>query len=352
MALKNYGVLKGRIVAFEGERTDRKSPHLQITVDADGKRFRAAVNVKSAEQPSELVYFERGDYAHPQLARYSDFSAGLTPLEPHAGSGALDYIRGNLFDFADVEALPHDAPGRDDDLLDKLELHLKRAIGLGSAVDAYIFGEPFPDGIHDVHMNQGSIGRFAGSNGVWQDGGLLLHDRVGSRWTALFLAFQSQAIHTDDRTGHALAGSARFADLVAGRAPGEPAPSPAPEPSDPSVPSVPASASGAAIRIVAALVNPIGPEDRTGGETVTLLNPGASAVNVAGWTLATSAHSRLVLTDTAIGAGEAVRIDVRQPLALSNQGGIISLLDDEGSKVHGVSYTRAQAASVGLTVVF
>ena len=43
---------------------------------------------------------------------------------------------------------------------------------------------------------------------------------------------------------------------------------------------------------------------------------------------------------------------IEQPLAVSNQGGIISLLDDKGLKVDGVSYTRDQARHPGWTIVF
>ncbi len=352
MALSNYGVLKGRIVDFDGERTDKKSPHLMIDIDADGKHFRAAVNVKSGEAPSEVVYLAVENYAHPQLALYPPLDAGFTKLENRAGSGALDYIRGNLFDMQKVQALPHDAPGRDDDLLDKLELHLSNAIGLGDAVDIYVFGEPFPSGIHDVHMNQGSVGQFAGSNGVWQDGGLLLHDHEANRWTALFLAFQSQAIHTDDRDGDALPGSARFEDVVRGATP-SPTPTPTPTPGPTPTPSptpTPVPANGQ-VRIVAALVNPEGAEDRTGGELVTLINTGREAVSLAGWTLASSATSRMPL-DGQIDAGRTLAIAVAPPLTLSNKGGILSILDRAGLKIHGVSYTRDQAQEEGITLVF
>ncbi|MFD8756944.1 DUF2278 family protein [Kitasatospora sp. NPDC059577] len=41
-------------------------------------------------------------------------------------------------------------------------------------------------------------------NGVYQDGGLLVHLPALNRRPAVFLAFQSQPWHTDDRTGHTL----------------------------------------------------------------------------------------------------------------------------------------------------
>lgn len=322
MGLRNYGVLKGRIIGYNAERASRRSPHLHISLDARGQIFRAAINVKSAEGPSEVVYLAAPDYAHPQLSLYPSLAPGITRLERRAGSGALDFIRGNMFDVAAVTALPYDAPGRDDDLLDRLELHLKRANGLGEAVDAYVFGEPFSDGIHNVHMNQGSIGAFAGHNGVWQDGALLLHDRAIKQWTALFLAFQSQAVHTDDNTGHALPGSATFADIVAVLTPHP------------------------AIRIVAALVNP-----NIDGESVTLLNTGPAPVDLAGWSLASGADSRMVLRDITIAAGKTVQIAAQPPFTLPNQGGIISLLDPVGVKVDGVSYIKAQATT-GTTIIF
>ena len=47
---------------------------------------------------------------------------------------------------------------------------------------------------------------------MWQDGGLIIHfpplrepdgtERFPEQWVGIFLAFQSQAWHTDDVTGH------------------------------------------------------------------------------------------------------------------------------------------------------
>lgn len=45
-------------------------------------------------------------------------------------------------------------------------------------------------------------------------------------------------------------------------------------------------------------------------------------------------------------------IDIKSPVALSNKGGIITLLNADGVKVHGVSYTREQASQPGRTIPF
>jgi uncharacterized protein YukJ len=52
-------------------------------------------------------------------------------------------------------------------------------------------------------MNQGNPpGRHAHDNGAWQDGALLIHYPAAGRWTALFLAFQSQRWHSEAEDGH------------------------------------------------------------------------------------------------------------------------------------------------------
>ena len=53
-----------------------------------------------------------------------------------------------------------------------------------------------------------------------------------------------------------------------------------------------------------------------------------------------------------IKAGATATFTLPVDVPLSNDGGLISLLDASGLKVHGVSYTKAQAARQGWTVAF
>ena len=50
--------------------------------------------------------------------------------------------------------------------------------------------------------------------------------------------------------------------------------------------------------------------------------------------------------------GDTLRVRIAKPMELSNQGGIITLLNEQGLKVDGVSYTKAQAQEPGWTIVF
>jgi hypothetical protein len=175
-------------------------------------------------------------------------------------------------------------------------------------------------------MNQGNSPRFKGDDGVWQDGGLLLHFPGESRWVGLFLAFQSQAWHTDDSTGHAIPG---------------PAPTPTPTPTPVEEP---------AVRILAAMVNPRGGDPER--ETVLLLNASPQAVDLTGWRLVDRLGQTSALPPLALNAGASIDIELGNGMKLGNKGGSITLLDAAGLKVAGVSYTADEARREGWTVTF
>lgn len=51
-------------------------------------------------------------------------------------------------------------------------------------------------------MKPGNSSRWQSDDGIWQDGGVLIHFEEENRWVGIFLAFQSQSWCTDDQ-GHA-----------------------------------------------------------------------------------------------------------------------------------------------------
>jgi uncharacterized protein YukJ len=331
MPLKRYGILKGRPIDVQlgaGE-----SPHYQVHIVDDTTDYRIAINVKSKVSPSELLYRVDEQFQHPLLALLPDLPAGFTTVSPAPGGRALDFIRGNLFDPADMRKLPHSVPGPDNDLNEKIDAVMSRAQA-DENVLVYAFGERWGpevdrkdkyfgflpgNGIHDIHMNQGNVQQFQDQDGVWQDGAVLVHfpaaDGAPGQWVGIFLAFQSQAWHTDDRTGHAIT------DGVA---------------------------HDGAVRIVAALVNSIeSPET----ETVLLLNTTPQAVDLANWAIANKDKKKQPLQGE-LRAGETTLVRMTPQVPLSNNGGIITLLDAQGLKVDGVAYTKADASRPGWTIVF
>jgi hypothetical protein len=245
-----------------------------------------------------------------------------------------------------MRPLPFSVPGFDNDLNEKLDRAMQRAVADENAL-VYAFGErwgPEPqtkdkyfgflpgNGIHDIHMNQGNHDRFKGDDGVWQDGGLLIHFPDQQEWTAIFLKFQSQSWHTDDRTGHRI---------------GAPPEGRLPMPRPPTGPPTSVDPDGL-IRIVGALVNSVqSPEV----ETVTLLNTAPRDISLEGWGLLDGQKRRQPLSGV-LAAGGTRAIQVQTPLALSNKGGAITVVDEQGLKVHGVAYTKEQARHPGWTIVF
>jgi uncharacterized protein YukJ len=328
MALQTYGVLRGTVV--DHKPGTAANPHFQLhAVDSAGTHYRVAINVKSDVTPSELEYLIDSAFAHPILADVAVLRSGWTALERKSGGVALDFIRANLFDRERLRTLPFDVPGPDNDLNEKLALYVRRAIA-GEGATAFAFGERWPteatvpdkefgfkpgNGVHDIHMNQSNVGSFVKDDGVWQDGALLLHfPGEPEQWVAVFLKFQSQGWHTDDLTGHKIAG------------PGDPP--------------------DGRVRIVAALVNAVQTPEV---EFVTLLNTTDAAIDLGGWTLADRDGHTMALSGS-IPAGETLRIQLTPRVTLPNRGGTISLLDASGLKVDGVAYTGEQAIEPGRTI--
>lgn len=344
MPLKNYGVLKGRPIARR--LGAGSSPHYQIHIaDQAGRNYRIAVNVKSKLAPSELMYHIKSHFVHPITAGLEPLASGFTKLERTPVGGGLDFIRGNLLQPAMMTPLPFDVPGPDNDLNEKVDQIVQRAMAEADAT-VYAFGERWGpetkadayfgfvpgNGIHDIHMNQGNVGSFVGDDGVWQDGGLVFHFPSSNQWTALFLKFQSQSWHTDDRTGH----------TIVAPEPGEPT-----QP-DPVTPQPTENLPDGLVRIVAAMVNT---KESPEKEWVYLLNTSDLDLALAGWQIADKQKAKMPLAGL-LAAGAVMRVDIRPPVALSNKGGIITLLNAKGLKVHGVSYTKEQAGNPGWLVVF
>lgn len=357
MPLQSYGVLIGQCAGSERD-SDPTTPHLSVYVTVDGKRNRAAVNVKSKLKPSELVYCHAPQFVHPVTALLKPMTDGFHALASTPTSGALDFIRGNLFPLEEAVALPADLPGLDNDLCDIVESLVRRATAEPGA-RIFIFGEPFPDGIHDIHMNQGNSGSFVRDDGVWQDGGMMVYSPSLDRWSAVFLAFQSQALHTNDRTGHTEPGARTFEDVVKKRPASGPVTGPTPGTTPiPDSGQLPVSGQrDGLVRIVSAMVNPTGSEGQPGfageGEWVQLLSLVPEPLDLSGWAILNRTKAKSVIASgTTLPAAGFLRIAMDKAVPLSNGGGLITLVDAQGLKVDGVSYTAEQARREGWPIGF
>ncbi|RAH46195.1 O-methyltransferase [Aspergillus brunneoviolaceus CBS 621.78] len=361
MPVRDYGVWKALPVhyEFEDRYEDPESPHLSLyyhdnkanppQFDPGYRRnhrggprdpnrpseipglFRAAINIKSRDEETRLAYFVRHDFVnHPIAEKLAKLDFGFHPMrkvDELDGKG-LDYIRGALFTSQKGRVLPHDIPGVNNDLIDVLEPEVKKAIQAQATI--FVFGSMFKtrNGIHNVHMNQGNILNFRNDDGVFQDGGLLI--RYDDHWTGVLLAFASQAVHTDDNDGHALEPLVTWTDVL------------------------PVDRVENSVTITEALVNPQGADDRAARtkESITLGNLTSHEVSLESWSFHNSAGQTQDLPRNAVLAPWAMRKFEVPNCPLSNSGDTITLLNEKGLRVDGVSYGRRQGQQEGRPIVF
>lgn len=322
MSLKGYGVLKGRPVKTMPEP---KGGHLEILIEAKGEKYRIALNVRSMAVPPELRYSILKDFSHPIINKLGTLEEGFTLTDDNKYIG-LDYIRGNLFDYRKMNKAPH-IDEQDNELADFLQLYIDKAAAQKDAV-LYAFGQTWgkedkPDmyfgfspgqGIHDIHMNQGNKGRWDNDNGTFQDGGLFIYFPKDNKWVAFFFAFQSQSFHTNDDDGSAL----EVVDL-----------------------SIEQS-----VVIVSALLNP-----SSGNPTVGLLNRMDKPISLDGWRLTDAKNSVILDGEIASGAYRLFSCD-KNKLKFSDNGGVLSLVNQHGQKIDGVCYSTPDYIIKDITTVF
>lgn len=228
MTISHYGVWACTPTRYtaQTEKQDPKSPHIYLYFTDDSsssKNLEAAINVKSTDKDTRLVFWLNRNFSHPITEQLSKLDQGFH-LAQESGSTqnksthnsrqtstlqGLDYVRTkNLVDIKAGKVLQHDIPGPNNDILDDLDPILTDAIN--KKATAYIFGSSYGSGIHDIHMNQGSLPSY--SNGIYEDGAVLFEFEDG-HWEAVFLAFASQKIPTNDQ-GESESNSESLADIL------------------------------------------------------------------------------------------------------------------------------------------
>ncbi|SAK62278.1 hypothetical protein AWB77_02206 [Caballeronia fortuita] len=233
MARNEYVLFKGTVklgVPFlQGYKGD---PHYVIvSEDANGKPFNIVTNVKSDSSLTGpagylVLYLWNRSFDHPMIADLGTLPAGVST----SNFPKLDYVHDpRLLDLGAMRPIPLDTKDEHNDinalLNEMLQLDMSAdgvdyvyktpaysddRLGWKPAKDVTVFGfgflfEPGKDGLHETHMNQGNPKPAPGSrvrdhsneNGVLQDGAVMVE--VDGKFQALFVAFQTQLVPTDDQ---------------------------------------------------------------------------------------------------------------------------------------------------------
>ena len=342
----NYVCLRGKAHAF-APAAPATNPHLWVILEAGGQQWFATINVRSDKgQPGDpidksyLYYLIDNDFRHPIVRSMLARPQGLSPVERSYSGGALDFQRGNLFDPRAMRVLPVEGEG-DDTLVHRLTAILQVAKSQGA--DVFFYGNGFhkdnphqtdaafgytpdtPFGVDNIHMAQGdpkAIDLHVRENGIWHDGACFIWDAAANRMTAAFLAFQTQAWHTNDN-GELLCGvtgaEAPRYDFSRGLGAPLPLPTRAAE-----LTSLHRAPDGTGAVIVANMTN--------------------APIDLAGWTILADAQKSIPLPKGPLLGGQTLPVALAAD-ALSDSGGILTLVNPANLRVDGVAYLGGDAAS-------
>jgi len=343
-----YQALRGKVHDV-ARAAPQPNPHLWVVVAAAGHTWFATINVRSDKEPegappghANLYYFVDTDFRHPLvpsiLARPEGLSPAHAPLDRSYESGALDYQRSALFNPNAMRVLQPDAPG-EDALAARLMSLFQLAKEQGH--DVVFYGRSFkmtkphqtdaafgytpdgPFGVHNIHMAQGDRPDLKVrdvENGIFGDGACFLWDEASRRMTAIFLAFQAQAWHTD-ANGRAVPGATGDEPPSYDYANGGAEIAPPPR----------------AAELTSAHVQP------DGAVSVTLANMTSAPLDLAGWTLAIDAGAAQPLPQATLPPGAPLSIPLPAK-ALDPHGGVLTLSNAAGLRVESVAYSGGDPA--------
>ena len=196
--MEKYVMFRGKVIDKWYDFDKRAHYHI-VAMDDEGKRYDLAVNIGSIyEKMNEIissnlkVYYDESYSCRKGIVRKILLQKnGIT--ECHKGL-YLDYIRMKLF--------PHEKmiqmKGFDVTSIYLTEIIEKNVVQAMNNDDYEViaFGRLYTNGkgLHDIHMNQGSVDKFRKNDASYSDGGLFFRNRRDDKITAVFIAFITQSL--------------------------------------------------------------------------------------------------------------------------------------------------------------
>lgn len=199
MPIPNYSVLKGDPV--DPGQISGSSPHYRFDLKiGSGTTLQVNVNVQSTDG-SEIRYLIVENFTPLDVTGLMNLPANVTPLANTDSDLRLDYVQEKnaggtpMVDFSKMQNLNIGADQLHNAVSDLLDQALADPNGVIYAFGSYFSNGQGP-GMDNIHMNQGNPpGPFAKDNGSWQDGAIIIElPGQMARWTALFIAFQTQSV--------------------------------------------------------------------------------------------------------------------------------------------------------------
>ena len=197
--MEKYVMFRGKVIDKWYDFDKRAHYHI-VAMDDEGKRFDLAVNIGSIyEKMNEIVssnlkvYYDESYSCRKGIVRKMLLQKnGITECHKDL---YLDYIRMKLF--------PHEKmiqmKGFDVTSIYLTEIIEKNVVQAMNNDDYEViaFGRLYANGkgLHDIHMNQGSVDKFRKNDASYSDGGLFFRNRRDDKITAVFIAFITQSLN-------------------------------------------------------------------------------------------------------------------------------------------------------------
>ena len=197
--MEKYVMFRGKVIDKWYDFDKRAHYHI-VAIDSEGKRYDLAVNIGSIyEKMNEIissnlkVYYDESYSCRKGIVRKMLLQKnGITECHKDL---YLDYIRMKLF--------PHEKmiqmKGFDVTSIYLTEIIEKNVVQAMNNDDYEViaFGRLYANGkgLHDIHMNQGSVDKFRKNDASYSDGGLFFRNRRDDKITAVFIAFITQSLN-------------------------------------------------------------------------------------------------------------------------------------------------------------
>lgn len=205
--MEKYVLLRGKVIDKWYDFDKKAHYHIIAEVNEKNKKIEqydisinigTIIEIKDEFYSSNLqVYYDNNyTYNRKVLKNLLIQKKGIT--ECHKGLN-LDYVKMKLFPF---EKMIH-MKGLDRDnvfLTGIIEKHVFQSIG-SENFEIFVFGNLYSNkrGMHDIHMNQGSTGKYRLNDAPFSDGGIFFYDKKKEKWAVIFIAFSNQILNTDER---------------------------------------------------------------------------------------------------------------------------------------------------------
>ena len=194
--MEKYVMFRGKVIDKWYDFDKRAHYHI-VATDNNGKKYDLAVNIGSIyAKKNEIIssnlkvyYAKNYNFQKEIIQEMLLQKVGVTECKENL---RLDYIKMKLFPQNKMIQMK----GFDEKnifLTEIIEKYVMKAIN-NDDYEVFAFGRLYANGkgLHDIHMNQGSTGKFKKHDAPYSDGGLFFRNKQNNKIAVIFIAFVSQ----------------------------------------------------------------------------------------------------------------------------------------------------------------